>query len=576
MPFITLFLQKIPTQRKNKTSIISIKILRDEDLKTMEDIEVAEMRVRHVQANLDTFQKVLDYAKTRFLPNYCVSTPIKIEKVITNKENDLLKDTPSLKNNDEVVVLDLKPAAITKHTGKNKKTGGHNTNNIVVDLIAEENDEVEVLAVKPPITKHTRSNNRTIGKNTDNIVLNNNDNNNIKKNVKGQKRSNEATINANLSNKRNKNDVKLDNVKQLNPDNYATTNTSEGTINQLNPDSKEGNNHVIETVVLNTASCTNATSTLLNSMAYREQLVDKIIDLRNKIPPDAQFDVNDALHLTLREIFAIEIKRHPNNAYIESKSFKNHLISNIMKNKNDSKYMSWNTMQIIVNEIYLLDKSYQKQQLDKDNNKKNVSERKRIQLINDATTLNRLEGIKQNNISEIENELVTKSLKKMDNIVKQSEKDILSKVSIQHKEIKKVSKIQEDYRERRKRDLDFIKQNESTGAVRVKDKKIAGKVCDDNNIGNNNVMVVQDVGKNNSPILLEKKKNPSTKTNVEISKNDITNNNDDNLYKYNDYDVNTNDKTKKKNPSTKTNVEISKNNIVNDVQVMVSNLLFVL
>ena len=68
----------------------------------MEDIENAEMRARHVQANIETFQKVLEHAKKRFLPGNSISTPLKIEKDVLNKEDDLLMDTPPLQNNDDV------------------------------------------------------------------------------------------------------------------------------------------------------------------------------------------------------------------------------------------------------------------------------------------------------------------------------------------------------------------------------------------------------------------------------------------------------------------------------------------
>jgi hypothetical protein len=370
----------------------------------MEDIENAEMRARHVQANIETFQKVLDFAKKRFLPGNCISTPLKIEEDIINKEDDVLIDTPPLQNNDDVEVLAVTPAN-TKHTGINNKTLGKNTNNIIVDLDAEH------------------------------IILkdNNDDKNNIKKNVKGQKRSNENSSNATLSNKRSKKDMESERkrnqlvrddvpsknptlsdkvVKQNNPDQLAPPNPIEGNINQKNLDSKECNNPTITTDVSITPSCTNPTSKLLNTQEYRESLANKISTLWDRLPPDAKFDVNDALNLTMKEIIAIEIKRHPNNAYIESKLFKNNLISNILKNKVESKYKSWTTMQIVVNEIYLLDKSYQKQLLNKDNNKKIVSERKRIQLLYDATTLNRLEGKKENNNSEIVNAIVAKMEKK--------------------------------------------------------------------------------------------------------------------------------------------------------------------
>ena len=432
----------------------------------MDDIDVSEMRVRHLQASLTTFQKVLDFAKQRFLPGYCISTPIKIEKDIMNKEDDLLIDTPPLQNNDDVDVLALIPSN-TQHTGTNNKSLGHNTNNIIDDLNAEQNI----------------------------VTLNNNDKNNIKKNVKGQKRSNESTSKGSLSNKRSKNDVVSertrvqltsddvsppnpiisDNVQQQNPDILSPPNPSECSINQLKSDSKEGNNHVIPTDVSITASSTNPTSTLLNRAEYREQLANKIINLRDKLPSDKKFDVNDALRLTLKEVMDLEIKRHPDNAYIESKLFKNNLISNIMQNKDDSKYVSCNPMQMIVHELYLLDRSYQKQKLHKENNKKIVSERQRIQVINDATTLKRLEGIKGNTTSEIDHEIVTKTVKKMDKIVNQPENEIFLKISMKQNEMKKVSKIQEDYRERRKqlvtreKELDVIKHNESTGGdVKVK------------------------------------------------------------------------------------------------------------
>ena len=166
------------------------------------------------------------------------------------------------------------------------------------------------------------------------------------------------------------NPVVHNNVKLLNPDDFAPPNPSEGNINQLNPDSKVVNNPVIPTAVTITTSCTNRTSTLLSSKEYREQLATKIIKVQKELPPGEKLNINNALNLTLKDIMAIEIKRHPNNAYIESKMFKNNLISNIMKNKGDSKYASSLAIQIIINEIYLLDKAYQKQQLNKDNNKK--------------------------------------------------------------------------------------------------------------------------------------------------------------------------------------------------------------
>lgn len=451
----------------------------------MEDIEVAEMRVRHVQANLDTFMKVLDRAKTRFLPGNCISTPIQIEEENVKKEDDLLIDTPPLQMNNDVEEIAILPPN-TKQTGNKIKTKGNNAKNIIVDLNAE----------------------------VSNVKVNSNEKVNIKKNVIGQKRSSETTSSINLSNKRSKNDVDVsppnpiinDNMKQVNQDHLTVTKPSE---------SNEGNNPVNTTDVINTASCTNPTSTLLSSKQYRDELANKIYQIRSQQPSPKKFDINDGLCLALKEIMNIEIKRHPKNGYIESKKFKNHLISNVMKNIKDIKYASWNNMQIIVNEIYLLDREYQKQQLDKDNNNNIISERQRIQLINDATTLNRLDGIKENKISEIENAIINKTVKKMDNIFKQS--DIQSKVIKIQKEIKKSSKIQEEYRERRKQlvtralEVDnIVKQNVSAGSVRAKDKKIAGKVRDDNN---------EEVVINNSPIVLETKKITNTKTSVEISKN---------------------------------------------------------
>lgn len=173
-----------------------------------------------------------------------------------------------------------------------------------------------------------------------------------------------------------------------------------------------------------------------------------------------------------------------------------------MKNKGEIKYRSWTTMQIVVNEIYLLDRSYQKQLLNKDNNPRIVAERKRIQLLHDATTLNRLEGKKNNNNLEIENAIIDKSVKKMDNIAKQSEKDLLIKISMKQKENKKVSKIQEEYRERRKQQIipanaiDDSKENENSSGVIVEDKKIAGRVRGDNNGSNNTKMNVEISKKN--------------------------------------------------------------------------------
>jgi hypothetical protein len=90
----------------------------------------------------------------------------------------------------------------------------------------------------------------------------------------------------------------------------------------------------------------------------------------------------------------------------------------------------------------------------------------------------------------------------MDNIVKQSEKDILIKISMKQKENKKVSKIQEEYRERRKQQIipakviDDSKENETTSGEIVEDKKIAGRVRGDNNASNNTKMNVEISKKN--------------------------------------------------------------------------------
>ena len=90
----------------------------------------------------------------------------------------------------------------------------------------------------------------------------------------------------------------------------------------------------------------------------------------------------------------------------------------------------------------------------------------------------------------------------MDNIAKQSEKDILIKISTKQKEIKKVSKIQEEYRERRKQQIipanaiDDSKVNENTSDLIVEDKKIAAKVRGDNNASNNTKMNVEISKKN--------------------------------------------------------------------------------
>jgi hypothetical protein len=450
----------------------------------MEDIENAEMRARHVQANIETFQKVLDHAKKRFLPGNCISTPLTIEKDVLNKEDDVLMNTPPLQNNDDVEVLSVTPPN-TKHTGKKYKTIGNNTNNINDDLDAEQIIE----------------------------QVNNNDKNIIQKNVKLQKRLNETTSNATMSNKRSKKDVEFDkkrnqvaseDVAPPNPiiSNKAPPNPTEGNIDEQNRDSKVCNNPTITTDVSSTTTFTNPTSTLLNSKEYREQLANKISTYWDRLPPDATFDVNDALTLTIREIIAIEIKRHPDNEYIESNLFKNNVIRNIINNKGEIKYQYCTTMQIVVNEIYLLDRSYQKQLANKDNNPRIVAERKRIQLLHDATTLNRLEGKKENNKLEIENAIVDKSVKKMDNIAKQSEKDILIKISTKQKEIKKVSKIQEEYRERRKQQIipanaiDDSKVNENTSDLIVEDKKIAAKVRGDNNASNNTKMNVDNSKKN--------------------------------------------------------------------------------